>query len=178
MKKILVLVTVLALVAALVLPLAASAAAPVLTSSGQVQITGNTVAPTISVTAPGPFGFGQFTVGDNYITGGAITVAFTPGSDPAATWALQVNSQNDGVQGDFSGGQMYSWDVSNYLTHAMQVSLGGSYVNLPGGINTGNSNAASGSWTLYAYQNVTTGDVLVGNGTYYMIVSLMATVTP
>jgi len=179
MKKILVLVAVLALVAALVVPLAASAAATI-TASSNVIVQGAMVAPTIGLTVPSGVDFGQFKVGDNYAQSPNVgTVTFAAGSDQSAQWTLQAYSMNDGAGADYSSGLMYSPQTLMQLTTPMKVSFdNAAWGALSGGVTTALSNSASFSYYLYAYQSVTTAEVLNGSGTYYMIVNLMATVTP
>ena len=173
MKKILVLVAVLALVAAMVVPLAAYAAVP-LTSSGTVIVTGEMVAPTITLSAPAQFAFPQFVEGPNTTNSGAGSVVFNPGSDQNAKWTLSATSS-----GGYILGEMYCSALSNMLVTPMQVSLDNvGWGNLPIGVTTAPSTNTNTTFYVYAYQVVTQADILVGSGTYTMTIDLMATVTP
>jgi hypothetical protein len=121
----------------------------------------------------------QFKVGDNWAESDAGTVTFGAGSDQFATWSLSAFSQDDGANGNFSSGDMYSWDTTTPLSTAMEVSLDGSnYASLPTGVATTASTSTYSNFNVYAYQSVTKTDVLNGSGTYWMIINLMATVTP
>lgn len=145
-----------------------------ITSSGSVQIQGEMVAPTITLTAPGPFDFGQFAEGLNAANSQAGYVQFAPGSDQFATWALSATST-----APYTAGEMYCSALNNFLSTQMAVSLDGSnYAYLSGGVTTAPSTSANSTFYLYAHQNVTQADILVGSGTYSIVVNLMATVTP
>ena len=171
-EKIIILVTVLALIAALVVPMAVSA--DPISSSGTVTVQGEMVAPTITLTAPGPFDFGQFAEGLNAANSQAGYVQFAPGSDQFATWALSATST-----APYTAGEMYCSALNNFLSTQMAVSLDGSnYAYLSGGVTTAPSTSANSTFYLYAHQNVTQADILVGSGTYSIVVNLMATVTP
>jgi hypothetical protein len=173
MKKLLVLITVLALIAALVVPMAVSASVP-LTSSNSVTVTGNMVAPTIALYVPNTFGFSQFAEGDNFANSGAGSVSFAPGSDQHATWTLSATSTTP-----YDTGKMYSNDTSLFLATPMEVSFdNATWGSLPTGETTPASTNTSSSFSLYAYQNVTQADILNGSGTYSIVVNLMATVAP
>jgi len=82
MKKILVLVAVLALVAALVVPMAVSA---------DTALSGYVTAPTISMTAPGGINFGQFTFGVADQQGPTTgSVAVVPNSANNVFWTVKA----------------------------------------------------------------------------------------
>ena len=172
MKKILVLVAVLALAAALVVPMAVSAVP--LTSSGSVTVQGEMVAPTIALTAPANFDFGTFKVGDNFAESYPGSVAFVPGSDQNATWTLSASSTSP-----YTAGEMYSTDTAQLLATPMEVSFdNATWGSLPTGVTTPSTSNLNVAFNLYAYQKITTADVLNGSGTYYIVVNLMATVNP
>jgi hypothetical protein len=185
MKKILALVTVLALIAALVVPMTVSAA-----TTAEVGATGNITAATVSLVYPGPtpatsanIPFGMLVVGRNPSSGwdttgtdyGTVTVVNN--SDPNPTWTLSAFSNNDGG-GNFLGGAMYCTALGRYLDDAMYVSLnnGASYNTLPTGVTlTGNTTT---NVNLYAAQDVTQNDVNQGAGNYFIVVQLSVSVAP
>ena len=184
MKKLLVLVAVLALVAAMVVPLAASAtAAGPAVVGGSVYATGVMVAPTVSITIPGAISLGNFANGRNPSTGYAWstvaygTIILTPGSDAAATFTATASSVDDG-NGNFDNGRMYCAGIGQ-LSAAMYVTFGDtSYaaIGTPGYLGsgatlTGNANT---SFTLGAAQDITSADAQKGAGTYYIYVQVSA----
>ena len=187
MKKILVLVTVLALVAALIVPMAVSAAGPsgppVLAGS-DIEAAGVMVAPSVTVTAPGPISFGNFVNGYNpssttwswsTTTWGSVTL--TNGSDAAASFTVTATPDNS--KGDYSAGEMYCSGIG-YLSTPMVVTFGdstntsmGTYGALPGGASfTGTSSVAE--FSLGANQQITSADAQKGAGTYIYYVQITA----
>ena len=181
MKKLLVLIGILALVAALVVPLAASAAPLV---GGDVEATGVMVAPTVSITVPsGGISLGNFADGRNPSTGydwstvtfGTITL--TLGSDAAATFTATANSVDDGY-GNFSAGKMFCAGIG-YLANPMYVSFGdtsNAAIGTPGYLPTGAilTGNASTNFSLGAAQEITSADAKKGAGTYYIYVQVSA----
>jgi type 1 fimbria pilin len=179
MKKILVLVGVLALVAAMVVPMAALA-------NPTVSVTGNVLAATVSLDYPGTptIPLGMFVVGRNPAgtawadTGATFgTVTVVNNSDPNPTWTLTATSINDGVK-DFSNGKMYCDGLGRYLDDALYVSLDGgtTAAQLPSGVSA--TGHATYSFRLSAAQIVSQNDVNYGTGNYYMIVQLNASIAP
>ena len=145
-----------------------------ITSSGSVQIQGEMVAPTIALTAPANFDFGTFKVGDNFAESYPGSVAFVPGSDQNATWTMSASSTSP-----YTAGEMYSTDTAQLLATPMEVSFdNATWGSLPTGVTTPSTSNLNVSFNLYAYQKITTADVLNGSGTYFIVVNLMATVTP
>jgi hypothetical protein len=143
-------------------------------SSGSVIVTGEMVAPTITLSAPSPFAFPQFVEGVNTTNSGAGNVTFNPGSDQFAKWTLSATSS-----GGYILGEMYCSALSNMLATPMQVSLDNvNWGNLPTGVTTAPSIVTNSTFYVYAYQVVTQADILIGSGTYTMTIDLMASVTP
>ena len=182
MKKILVLVAVLALVAVMVVPLAASAASP----PGQVTIVGTGNVPTsISLTLTAPtsgINFGAFHMGLNdwQSTDNNGSVAFNPGIDTAASWSLWVYSGDYAGQ-DYSLGAMYSADCASgarYLTNPMTVAFTGTPPGaaLPGGISMLDQTAISTTFGLSGQQTISLADAQAGQGNYSIVIQLYAQV--
>jgi hypothetical protein len=181
MKKLLVLVGILALVAAMVVPMAAFAAQ-------EIQATGTMVAPTVSITAPGAISFGTFTPGWNpspttfKMASSWGYVTLTNNSDSGASFTLTAKSDGT-TDGNFTLGEMYSNDTHNYLTEPMQVTfdtagtagfVASAPAFLPAAVHlTGSS---SGNYSFGAAQNISAADGLIGPGTYYINIILSAQV--
>ena len=185
MKKILVLVAVLALVAAMVVPMAALAtpAGPAVVG-GDVYASGVMVAPTVSITVPsGGISLGNFADGRNPSAGydwstasyGSITL--TPGSDAAATFTATAYSISDGY-GNFADGKMFCAGIG-YLGTAMYVTFGdtsNAAIGTPGYLPTGATltGNANTNFSLGAAQEITSTDAKMGAGTYYIYVQVSA----
>jgi hypothetical protein len=195
MKKILALVTVLALVAALVVPMAVSAATgPVVTASPNVEVTGAVVAPTVAVTAPTTgISLGTF-VGTGWTNGGSYdwssadgTINITPNSYPNATATVTVQSKDYGSPyGNFTNGCMYD---GRYMDYPLYVTVGDGSLNPEGsasylgdgsdaaaigaGAATFTETADSAYYSLGAKQYVVSADLAAGPGnyTFYMTVT-------
>ena len=185
MKKLLALVAILALVAAMVVPMAAfAAAAGPLVGGGYVTATGVMVAPSVTVVAPGPIAFGDFHDGYNptsttwsWSTNTWGSVTLTNGSDAAASFIVYATPDN--TNGNFSAGEMYCTGIG-YLSNTMEVTFGdsgnlpiGTYGYLPGGASfTGTSSVAQ--FSLGANQKITSTDAAAGAGTYVYYVKITA----
>jgi hypothetical protein len=196
MKKLLVLVAVLALVAAMIVPMAASATAGGSAGSAQLSggvtvATGSIVAPTVSVVAPsGNIAFGSFVPGWNptpttfvwSLSGTWGSVTLTDNSDPAASYVVTAQGYVGGGL-DFSNGHMWSPSLGRDLDNPMQVAFGtatgspaviGAPGYLPAVTMTGNTPGTT-LFTLGAAQNVTTADAQAGAaGDYYFYIQLSA----
>ena len=193
MKKLLVLVGILALVAVMVVPMAAFAqnAGSAQLSGGVTVATGSIVAPTVSVEAPsGTIAFGPFVPGWNptpttfvwSLSGTWGSVTLTDNSDPAASYVVTAQGYVGGGL-DFSNGKMYSPSLSRDLDNQMQVAFGtatgspaviGTPGYLPAVTMTGNTPGTT-LFTLGAAQNVTTGDAQAGAASdYYFYIQLSA----
>jgi hypothetical protein len=175
MKKLLVLVAVLALVAAMVVPMAAFA------DTGSTQINAETVGPSVQLTPPAFFDMGTLNVGRNPVTnsfvGVAGSVTFSQGSDAASTCVLSAISINAGSPYDFLNGCMYSANTSKYLNDPMYVTFDNiTYAQLPGGVHMsilpGNT-----PFNLGAVQVIQPTEN-PGVGTYYIVVTLNAVAAP
>jgi hypothetical protein len=195
MKKILALVTVLALIAALVVPMAVSAATgPVVTAAPNVEVTAAVVAPTVAVTAPntgidlGTFVGTGWTNGNNYdwsSNDGTITI--TPNSYPGATATLTLQSGNYGTYGNFTNGCM--WD-GRYMEYPVYATFGsgstavgsasylgdGSSVSTKGGEATFTDTLDSANYSLGAQQYVDSNDLAAGPGSYTFYMTVTAQV--
>ena len=91
MKKIIALACLLAVMAILVVPMAASAAT---SSTGIVTVTGSFVAASVKVTAPGALAFGTFESG-KFNIGSSPTmgkVEVTPGTSKLTDWVLKAQA--------------------------------------------------------------------------------------
>ena len=110
MKKILALVAVLALVAALVVPMAVSA-------DGPTQLTGAIVAPSITVTPPTAILFNTFTFGTPVTveSTGAGSVGVTFGSANDVNWSVTA------LDTAFGNGYMYLGATSTHLTDPLLI---------------------------------------------------------
>jgi hypothetical protein len=186
-KKLLGLAIVLSLVAALIVPMAVSAASPSgapVVAGTDIEATGVMVAPSVTVTAPGPISFGNFVNGQNpspstwawsTATWGSVTL--TNGSDAAASF--MVTATPDNSKGDYSAGEMYCSGIG-YLSTPMVVTFGdssntpmGTYGALPGGASfTGTSSVSE--FSLGANQTITSADAQKGAGTYIYYVQITA----
>jgi hypothetical protein len=121
MKKLLALVAILALVAAMVVPMAAFAYG----GSSTVAVTADWVAPTVTFTAPGS----SINLGTLYpntttawgYTGVAGSVSFVQGSDTGATYVLSVSSP---ITGNWYDGHMQTSADWSYLANPLYVALG------------------------------------------------------
>jgi len=167
MKKILALVTVLALVAALVVPLAVSAAPQ------NIGVTGNWVAPTVTFNPTGSnIALGQLYSGWNPksgydFTGGYGSVAFAQNSDTGASCSLSVSSTSFGN----TLGEMYNTNDTSYLSNPMAVELGTNTA-------TGNVDADSGTkWTLGTLPNGPTVGIPSDGNTYYFDIGAAQQIT-
>jgi hypothetical protein len=168
MKKLLILVTVLALIAALVVPMAVSAN----TVTASVVAQGTITAPTISVSAPSAYTWTLWKVGDNYGSDvqGSVSVVDL-GSANSVNW--QVVAQDLGA--DY-GVMRTTGNVG--LTNKFEISKDdSSFYNAdkPGITYTGTGLAATPALLdFYGYQKVTNTDAA---GTYQMTITFTATVT-
>jgi hypothetical protein len=162
MKKLLVLVTVLALVAALVIPMAVSADTP---------LSGFVTAPTISMTAPGAIDFTQFTFGVPDQKGPtAGTVVVVPGSANNVFWTVKAT--------DVAYGNGYMWTGAygtggTHLTDPLYILVDGvnwNYANVNAAV-TGSNN---GGFSFYAKQTAEANDAAA---TYSDIVVFSVAIT-
>lgn len=187
MKKILALVTVLALVAALIVPMAVSATTPTPAGSpvggGTVTVNGAMVAPSVGVTAPGPINFGPFKDGYNpssttwsWSTSTWGYVTLTDGSDAAATYTLSTAPDN--TNGNYSAGEMYCSGIG-YLSNTLQVTFGDSAnspIGTAGNMPTGATYTGSSlsQFSLGANQLITSTDAQKGAGNYVYYIQIVA----
>jgi hypothetical protein len=162
MKKLLVLVTVLALVAALIIPMAVSADTP---------LSGFVTAPTISMTAPGAIDFTQFTFGVPDQKGPmAGTVVVVPGSANNVFWTVKAT--------DVAYGNGYMWTGAygtggTHLTDPLYILVDGvnwNYANVNAAV-TGSNN---GGFSFYAKQTAEANDAAA---TYSDIVVFSVAIT-
>jgi hypothetical protein len=180
MKKLLVLVAVLALVAAMVVPLAASATPAGAPQAGALEFYGAMIAPTIALTVPtGPVAFGPFAPGRNPAVGtvnspGDGDVILTQNSDANASFTLTVTSTNDG-NGNFTDGKMYCTALHRYMTDAMWVNINdGTLSQLAGGVSMSSSTPGHNYFKVGAAQVIETADGAAGAGDYYIFVVVTA----
>jgi hypothetical protein len=186
-KKILILATVLALLAILVVPAAAFA-----DTEGSVQGTGEITQTTVEITLPSSsINFNNFTEGRNPATdadpasdavwSGSGTVTVNQGTNPSNSWSLTAQSVNDGY-GDFSLGRMYCDALARYLDNAMYVRLWDSgvgysaYQTADVGVTLNDS--GDQTYQLGAVQNVSHNDALAGAGAYYIYVKISVAYVP
>ena len=162
MKKILVLVAVLALVAALVVPMAVSA---------DTALSGFITAPTISMTAPGAINFAQFQFGVPDQQGPmAGTVTVVPGSANNVFWTVKAT--------DAAYGNGYMWTGAyggsgTRLTDPLYILVDGvnwNYANVNAAV-TGSNN---GGFSFYAKQTAEANDAAA---TYSDIVVFSVAIT-
>jgi len=166
MKKLLVLITVLALIAAIIIPTAVYAADP-----SSVVAQGTIAAPTISVAAPSAYTWTLWKVGDNYGSDvqGSISVV-SLGSANSVNW--QVVAQDLGA--DYG----YMRTAGNVaLANKFEISKDDSnfyYADTPGITYTGAGLITTTPLDFYGYQKVTNTDAA---GTYQMTITFTATIT-
>jgi hypothetical protein len=173
MKKLLVLVAVLALVAAMIAPMAAFAANPTVEATGLLPST-----PSLQFTAPsGGISFGSFVLDRNPAgtawdyTPNPGSVTLNPGILTDASWTLTASSAGFGD----NSGRMWSDNTNRYLTAAMYITFNGTdFVQLPTVLSMTGTASQSGIY-LQAAQFVDRADAIAGYGTYYIIVSLSCT---
>ena len=130
MKKLLILVAVLALVAALVVPMTVSAAQG---GTGPVNITGDVVfvASQLTMVVPGNItqwsknswtsgdSYNWLTVGDNYGSGTPGSITFVQGNDGVTGWKLTTT-----LGTGYSLGKMYCYDsVNDFLPAELQLTI-------------------------------------------------------
>jgi hypothetical protein len=178
MKKILVLVTVLALVAALIVPMA------VLADSANEQAQGNMVAPTITFTGPvGVIDFSTFAPGRNpagtaWQNGPTCDVVLTQNSDSNASYTLTAGALQDTSTYNFTAGKMWN-STLGYMTDPMYITLdnGAHYAQLPGTVSVnGTAAGVNNYYTLGAAQVIESADGAKGPGQYFIWVQLTAQV--
>jgi hypothetical protein len=162
MKKILALVAVLALVAALVVPMAVSASTTI--ASGTIT------APTISVSAPSAYTWTLWKVGDNYGSDVQGSVSAVLGSANSVNW--QVVAQDLGADYGFmrtTGNVALAnkFEISQYSNSGFVFADAGLTY-------TGTNLTAPQAFDFYGYQYVTNTDAA---GTYQMTITFTATVT-
>jgi hypothetical protein len=163
MKKILALVAVMALVAALVVPLAASAnALPTI-------LTGTVTLPTVTVTPPANYAWTLFKVGGNWSPDQTGSVAVAEGSANSTTWQVVAQDLSATDYGFMRDGS------NNALATKFEISK----VYADGGLTWANTGITytgtdAGSFDFYGYQMVTNGDAA---GTYSVTITFTATVT-
>jgi hypothetical protein len=175
MKKILALVTVLALIAALVVPMAVSAAP--LNINGTVPF----VASTLTLNQPGdintwsPSGNGYITVGLNTGIATNGSVVYAQGNDGVTGWTLSVKVDPSYI-GPSTNAQMYA---SNWLPTPIQLSnnQGANWYQFAAATAFNYSGTSDGTTPLYlaAQQTVNTTDVA---GAYTIKVVYTLTPTP
>ena len=163
MKKILALVAVMALVAALVVPLAASAnALPTI-------LTGTVTLPTVTVTPPANYAWTLFKVGGNWSTDDTGSVVVSEGSANTTDWQVVAEDLSATDYGFMRDGS------NNALATKFEISK----VYADGGLTWANTGITytgtdAGSFDFYGYQMVTNGDAA---GTYSVTITFTATVT-
>jgi hypothetical protein len=155
MKKLFVLVAVLAMVAALVVPLAASA---------ETVVVSGTIPPmSLSIVTPSAISFGQFTLGENVAGSTNGEVHFNPGIDTGASWYLNATA---------TYGNMYG-DNYVYLTDPMYIKMilpsiqDTGWGVCPGGVSLNPETATSTYLNLYADQTIVKADVELSSAATY-----------
>ncbi len=164
-KRILTLGMLLALVAVMALPMAAFAETN--TGSGTVP----TVSSTISITAPGNFSFGDFTVSANSTASSTNgTTTYIPGNDSASGWQVTATDNNTGT----NTGKMLRTTDSHPLTSELQISqdVGSSYFAASSTLTY--SGAASGQYTFDAKQYIASDELA---GVYSIAIKFTGTLT-
>jgi hypothetical protein len=175
MKKILALVTVLALVAALVVPMAVSAAVGN-TATATNYVSGDVVAPSIGITAPSVIAFGMFKLGSNVMASspnGGLNI--TLNSANSVTWQVTAEdvSTNNGLLNNGSSSLTEELMIGKNTSSLWYNANGaGGVLTYTGGYN--------GSWTgdslsFAAGQTVSASDP-VGNG-FWTTITFTATMT-
>jgi hypothetical protein len=178
MKKLLALVAILALVAAMVVPMAVLAIPAGSPQTAAINVQGAMVGPTVALTGP-PTGidFGQFAPGWNpspttFKDSGTGDVILTQNSDLSASFTLTATS-NTFLDGS---GRMYCSTLGNYLTDPMQVTFndgtGTGY--LAGGATLSSSTTGHNYFTVGAAQQIVAADGAIGAGEYSITVTLTA----
>ncbi len=164
-KRILTLGMLLALVAAMALPVAAFAETN--SGSGTVPL----VSSTISIAAPGNFSFSTFTMGaDNTASSTNGTTTYTQGNDSATGWQVLATDNNTST----NTGKMLRTTDSHPLTSALQISkdVGGSYVAASSTLTY--TGSASGQYTFDAKQNITSSELA---GSYTIAIKFTGSTT-
>ena len=138
---------------------------------GNTEITGNVVAPTISVTAPATYIWTLWKVGDNYGSDvqGSVSVV-NLGSANSVNW--QVVAQDLGTDYGF---MRTTGNVA--LANKFEISKDDSnfyYADTPGITYTGNTLTTTTPLDFYGYQKVTNTDAA---GTYQMTITFTAAIT-
>jgi hypothetical protein len=173
MKKLLVLVAVLALVAALVVPMAVSAGAPIV---GDVNITGSVPSwpTTLTLNTPGTIDFSWFTVGLNSGNSSG-SVVYAQGNDGVTGWGLTVKVDPGYLDPDDNVAHMAF--PGTWLPSPIELSQGGAYYQFGAGNEFTYSGSTDGTTplALYAHQNVNVTDKA---GAYTMVVIYTLTPTP
>ena len=181
MKKIIGLACLLVIVAALVVPMTASAAT-------STPVTGTTTMPSITVNAPVAFGFGTLVFGDNYkaATNGSVVVKI--GSSLEGNWQVIADSavgymkttDNVGLSewqlcAETTSGPWFTADGNAHTVNSVNYSAG----NL---IYSGTATGAVGASVTIplkfaVYQRMNVGDV-DSAGTYSITYTFTGSVTP
>lgn len=181
MKKIIGLVCLLVVVAALVVPMAASAAT-------STPITGTTTMPSITVNAPATFGFGTLVFGDNYKAAVNGSVVVTIGSSLQGNWQVIADSavgymmttDNAGLSewqlcAETTSGPWFTADGNAHVVNGASYSAGNLIYS---GTATG---AAAAKVTIplkfAVYQRMNVGDV-DSAGSYSITYTFTGSVTP
>ena len=155
MKKILALVTVLALIAALVVPMAVSAA-----TTGQTNLSGSIAAPSVSVSAPSGIAFGQFTFGT------PITLYSTTAGAVGVTFGSATNVQWSVTALDTAYGNGYLWTgayvTGTHLTDPLLIGPDGTNWDYANGTGSGGTltytGNNAGSFNFWAQQTAVPAD--------------------
>ncbi len=137
-------------------------------SGGQVV---NSVASTISITAPGNFSFATFTMGaDNTASSTNGTVTYSQGSDNSTGWQVTATDNNTGA----NTGHMLRTTDSHPLTGKLQISKNGGSSYSDANSTLTYTGSASGQYTFNAKQNITSTEL---RGSYAITIKFTGSVT-
>lgn len=163
----------LALVAILVVPLAAFA-----DTTGGTEITGTFVAPSLSITVPGTFGFGDFAQEWNYAGPGDGNVTFSQGSSQYTGWSMTALGDSNMSSGGtpLTNYLLISSDNLNWLiaNGGGPATIGGNSYG-PGTLTYTGGVGVDLPFSLYAAQYIVPGDQA---GAYSITITFTASMTP
>lgn len=173
-KKMLILAALVALAAALVVPMVVSGE---YSDTGETTVSGN-IGATYSVTAPENFGLGNFTAVQNYTSGNKQITATTNDSDKS-TVTITVSDSKTSTKGYLT--LVGQDDANKQLTNPLDVK-GGAVINYtPLTSNqtlASNVNLSSGSYSISDFsvqQTISSADLLKTAGTYSITLTFTAT---
>jgi len=154
-KKLFVLVAVLAMVAALVVPLAASAET--------VTVTGSIPPMSLTIVTPSAISFGQFTLGENVAGSTDGEVHFNPGIDTGASWYLNATATYAQMAGNNNIWLTDPMYIKMILPSIQDTGWGV----CPGGVSLNPETATSTYLNLYADQTIILADVELSSAAIY-----------